>query len=60
MLTSNSSQTTLKGYAFRPFEETWPADSRLDHPGLQRRRSVTKAWREMLEHLPSALTRRDG
>jgi len=53
MLTSYSPQTSLKGYAFRPFEETWPADNRLDQLRLQERPSAAKAASAMLRHWPS-------
>jgi hypothetical protein len=53
MLTSYSPQTSLKGYAFRPFEETWPADNRLDQLRLQERPSAATAARRMLRHWPS-------
>jgi hypothetical protein len=53
MLTSYSPQTSLKGYAFRPFEETWPADNRLDQLRLQERPSAAKAAGRMLRHWPS-------
>jgi hypothetical protein len=53
MLNSDSPQTSLKGYAFRPFEETWPADNRLDQLRLQKRPSAAAAARRMLRHWPS-------
>jgi hypothetical protein len=53
MLNSYSPQTSLKGNAFRPFDETWPADNRLDQLRLQERPSAAKAARRMLRHWPS-------
>ncbi|HEX3617341.1 MAG TPA: hypothetical protein VHU61_12430 [Solirubrobacteraceae bacterium] len=53
MLSGHSPQTSLKGYAFRPFEDTWPADNRLDQLRLKERPSAAKAARRMLRHWPS-------
>jgi hypothetical protein len=53
MLSSYSPQTTLKGYAFRPFEDTWPADNRLESLRLEDRPSAAKVARKMLKHWPS-------
>jgi hypothetical protein len=53
MLSSYSPQTSLKGYAFRPFEDTWPADSRLEQLRLQERPSAAKVAQKMRRHWPS-------
>jgi hypothetical protein len=54
---SSSSQTTLAGNAFRPFEDRWPADRRLDAREFNARPSLTKSARAMLKHWPSRTTR---
>jgi hypothetical protein len=53
MLSTHSSQASLKGYAFRPFGDTWPADNRLHQLRLPERPSAAKASRRMLKHWPS-------
>ena len=56
MITS-SSQTTLKGNAFRPYEDRWPADRRLDAREFHALPSLTKSARTMLKHWPSKTSR---
>jgi hypothetical protein len=56
MLT-HSSQTTLKGNAFRPYEDRWPADARFDAREFHARPSLTKSARAMLKHWPSKNSR---
>lgn len=53
MPTGHSSQTTLKGNAFRPYEDRWPADTRLARPARAERPTLTKAAGRMLRHWPS-------
>jgi hypothetical protein len=53
MSSSYSPQTTLKGQPFRPFEERWPADDRMQTRLLRERPSAAKASRKMLRHWPS-------
>ena len=52
MLSTHSSQASLKGYAFRPFEDSRP-DNRLQQLRLPERPSAAKASRRMLKHWPS-------
>ena len=52
----HSSQTSLKGNPFRPYEDRWPADNRLDAREFNALPTVTKSARAMLKHWP----RRDG
>jgi hypothetical protein len=52
MLSSYSPQTSLKGYAFRPFGDTWPADNRLEQLRPQERPSAAKAAQKMRKYWP--------
>lgn len=50
---NSSSQDILSGQAFRPFEETWPADTRLEQLRMPERPSAAKAARKLLQRWPS-------
>ncbi|HET9116540.1 MAG TPA: hypothetical protein VFN75_00410 [Pseudonocardiaceae bacterium] len=57
MLSSYSSQTSLKGQPFRAFEERWPAENRMRARLLRERPSAAEASKKLLRHWPSKIRR---
>jgi len=49
----HSSQTSLQGQPFRPYEDRWPADKRLDARAFHALPTATQSARAMLKHWPS-------
>lgn len=49
----HSPQTSLKGQPFRPYEDRWPAEKRLDARAFNALPTVTKSARAMLKHWPA-------
>lgn len=59
MLSSHSTQTSLMGHPFRPFEQHVPTDTRAHAP--QRRRAISKFGRRVLRrHATSTAQVRQG
>lgn len=50
MLSTRSSQTNMKGYALRPYEDRWPANSWDETPRTDALPSFLRAARGLLSH----------